>query len=34
MTIPQLKEYALENGIEIPKDVTLKDDIMNFILGY
>lgn len=31
MTVPQLKSYAEENGIEIPKDTTKKSDIIKLL---
>lgn len=31
MTVPQLKEYAAANEIEIPADITKKDDIVNYL---
>lgn len=31
MTVPQLKEFAVEHEIEIPSDITKKDDIIKFL---
>ncbi|MBH0166266.1 hypothetical protein IHV12_15190 [Fictibacillus sp. 7GRE50] len=31
MTVPQLKEFAAEQEIEIPSDITKKDDIIKFL---
>ncbi|MCJ7840520.1 hypothetical protein MUB24_06210 [Lederbergia sp. NSJ-179] len=31
LTIPQLKEYAANSGIDIPADVTRKDDIIAYL---
>lgn len=31
LTIPQLKEYAAGKGIEIPKEITKRDDILEFL---
>ena len=31
LTIPQLKEYAVGKGIEIPKEITKRDDILEFL---
>lgn len=30
-TIPKLKEYAADKGIEIPKEITKRDDILEFL---
>jgi len=32
MTIPQLKEFANEQDIEIPADIKKKDDIIKFLI--
>lgn len=34
MTVSQLKDVAKENNIEIPKDITKKDDIVKFLSDY
>ncbi|MDT2902712.1 Ish1 domain-containing protein [Lactococcus lactis] len=31
LTIAQLKEYAASKGIEIPKEITKRDDIIEFL---
>lgn len=31
LTIAQLKEYAASKGIEIPKEITKRDDILEFL---
>lgn len=31
MTVKQLKEYAAANDIDIPKDITKRDDIIDFL---
>lgn len=31
LTIPKLKEYAAGKGIEIPKEITKRDDILEFL---
>lgn len=31
LTIPQLKEYAAGKGIEIPKEITKRDNILEFL---
>ena len=33
LTLPKLREYADENSIEIPGDITLKDKVLAFLLA-